>query len=216
MTMMNWLASYRNRARLGRATLLDAWVRPDVAPERPAGAQTWLELLDSIIADGTQISNSASETIVCPDFSIPAFYMAPGRTLRIFSAGLVSNVVTTPGTLTYRLRWGGVGGTALAASAALALDTTAHTNFGWTLQLYVVCRTAGATGTFLTSGNVWLGDTLTSTAANLLPAIMPASGNAAVTVDTTTAKLLSLTAQFSVSTNPTNLTAQIRTIESLN
>jgi hypothetical protein len=46
--------------------------------------------------------------------------------------------------------------------------------------------------------------------------VLPASGNAAVTVDTTTAKLLSLTAQFSVSTSPTNLTAQIRTVESLN
>jgi hypothetical protein len=43
-----------------------------------------------------------------------------------------------------------------------------------------------------------------------------ASGNAAVTVDTTIAKLLSVTAQFSVATSPTNLTAHARIIESLN
>jgi hypothetical protein len=37
-----------------------------------------------------------------------------------------------------------------------------------------------------------------------------------VTVDTTIAKLLSVTAQFSVATSPTNLTAHTRIIESLN
>jgi hypothetical protein len=199
-----------------RSRMLEAWVRPECQPERPAGAQTWLELLDSIIADGTQISNTTTETIACPDFSIPAFYMAPGRTLRLEAFGVVSNVVTTPGTLTFRLRWGGVAGTILVASAALALDTTAHTNFGWYLKMLVVCRTAGASGTFMTGGHVQLGDTLTSTAANLLPTVLPASANANVTVDTTTAKLLSLTAQFSVATSPTNLTCMFRSIESLN
>jgi hypothetical protein len=65
-------------------------------------------------------------------------------------------------------------------------------------------------------------NTLSSTAANLLPSLMGSAGNplasanAAVTVDTTTAKLLSVTAQFSVSTNPTNLTCQKRIIKVIN
>lgn len=185
------------------------------------GANNWVETLDSITADGTQISNSTSETIVCPDFSIPAYYMVPGRTLEVIASGVMSNVVTTPGTLTFRIRWGGVAGTLLCATAALALDTTARTNSAWRLVAEIVCRSAGSSGAFLSDGIV-LNNTLSSTAANLLPALMGSAGNplasanAAVTVDTTAAKLLSVTAQFSVSTNPTNLTCQKRIIKVIN
>lgn len=186
------------------------------------GAQNWVETLDTIIADGTQISNTTTETIICPDFSIPAFYMAPGRTLSLWAFGVNSNVVTTPGTLIIRVRWGGVAGTVLLASAAQGLDTTARTNALWALNAWIVCRTAGATGTFMSGGMWWQINLLSSTASNLLPALLGsagtplASGNAAVTVDTTTAKLLSVTAQFSVATNPTNLSCQQRIIEVLN
>lgn len=185
------------------------------------GAAGWQECLEAQIADGTQISNSTSETIVCPDFNIPAYYMAPGRTLRVWAYGVMSNVVTTPGTLTMRLRWGGVSGTVLVASAAQGLDTTARTNSMWMLHCLITCRTAGATGTFM-SGGIMFGNVLSTTAANLLPALLGSAGNplasanAAVTVDTTAAKLLSVTAQFSVSTNPTNLTCQSRIVEVLN
>ena len=182
------------------------------------GAQAFLEPLDIIIADGTQISNTVTETIICPDFSIPAFYMAPYKSIYFYAFGVNSNVITTPGTLIMRVRWGGVAGVVLLASAAQGLDTTARTNALWRMDGYLCCRTSGATGTFMSSGIVENINLLSSTAANLLPALLGsagaplASGNAAVTVDTTTAKLLSLTAQFSVATSPTNLTCQQRII----
>ncbi len=185
------------------------------------GVQGWEETLESITADGTQISNSTAEAIVCPDFNIPAYYMAPGRTIRIWAYGVMSNVVTTPGTLIVAVRWGGVAGTMLCQTAAQGLDTTARTNSLWAMQAFVVCRTAGSSGTFESGGIMW-GNVLSSTAANLLPALMGsagtplASGNAAVTVNTTTANLLSVTAKFSVATSPTNLTAQQRILEVLN
>ena len=186
------------------------------------GSQNWVETLDSIVADGTQISNTVSETIVCPDFNIPAYYMVPGRTLYVYAAGVMSNVVTTPGTATFRVRWGGVAGTVLLASAAQGLDTTAHTNALWNLEAWIVCRTAGASGTFMSSGTLRLFNLLSSTAANLLPAVLGSagtpgsSGNTTVTVDTTAAKLLSVTCTFSVSTNPTNLTCQQRILKVIN
>lgn len=186
------------------------------------GALTYVETLDAIITDGTQISNTTTETIVCPDFSLPAYYMTPGKTLHVMAAGVNSNVVTTPGTLIIRVRWGGVAGTVLLASAAIGLDTTARTNAIWTMDAHITCRTAGPSGTFMSSGILNVYNTLSSTAANLLPALLgsagapSASGNAAVTVDTTTAKLLSVTAQFSVATNPTNLTCQTRIIKVIN
>ncbi len=205
--------------RQGR--LFDCWTANPDQSLLGGGVQGWEETLESTTADGTQISNSTTETIICPDFNIPAYYMAPGRTLRIWAFGVMSNVVTTPGTLTVWVRWGGVAGTVLVTSAAQGLDTTARTNSIWAMQTVIVCRTAGATGTFMSGGIFW-GNVLSSTAANLLPALLGsagtplASGNAAVTVNTTTANLLSCTSKFSVSTSPTNLTCQQRLIEALN
>jgi hypothetical protein len=206
--------------------LVDIWSSEDGYKPDPAlmggGTASYVECHDTIIADGTQISNTVTETIVCPDFNIPNFYMQPGRTLRIWGFGVNSNVVTTPGTLTFRVRWGGAAGTVLLASAAQGLDTTAHTNALWNFYAHIVCRTAGATGTFMSGGALNVYNVLASTAANLLPALLGsagtpgASGNAAVTVDTTANKLLSITGAFSVATSPTNLTCQQRIIEALN
>lgn len=209
--------------KLRQGKLIDCWSNAD--PDwrlKGGGVQGWEECLEATIADGTQISNSTSETIVCPDFNIPAYYLAPGRTFRIWAFGVNSNVVTTPGTLITRVRWGGVAGTVLLASGAQGLDTTARTNALWYLLAYVTCRSAGSSGSAMSGGIFGQYNLLASTAANLLPALLgsagapAASGNAAVTIDTTTAKLLSVTAQFSVSTNPTNLTCQQRVLEVLN
>ncbi len=227
----------RGVSRRRSRELLDAWAGDTVHIDGKAffempngdlvpaisggGAQGWEELIDTIIADGTQISNSTVETIVCPDFNIPAYYMQPGRVLRITAWGVMSNVVTTPGTLIASVYWGGAAGTVLCKTAAQGLDTTARTNSAWRLTAEIVCRSAGATGTFMSNG-IFCGNVLSSTAANLLPALMGSAGaplasaNAAVTVDTTAAKLLSVTAKFSVSTNPTNLTCQGRLLEVLN
>jgi hypothetical protein len=186
------------------------------------GSLSYVETLDSIIADGTQISNTTTETIVCPDFSVPAYYMTPNKTIHVRASGVCSNVVTTPGTLIIRVRWGGVAGTVLLASGAQGLDTTAHTNALWRLEADIICRSAGASGTFMSTGTLEVYNLLSSTAANLLPSVLGSagnpgtSGNAAVTVDTTTAKLLSVTAQFSVATSPTNLTCQTRVIQVIN
>ncbi len=199
-------------------TMPDGTLKPAISG---GGAQGWEELIDTIVADGTAISDSSAEAIVCPDFNIPAYYMAPGRVIRITAWGVMSNVVTTPGTLIFRVRWGGVAGTVLVASGAQGLDTTARTNSMWYATVNVVCRTAGATGTFM-SGGMFFGNVLSTTAANLLPALLGSAGaplasaNAAVTVDTTAAKLLSVTAKFSVATSPTNLTCQGRLLEILN
>jgi hypothetical protein len=189
---------------------------------RWGGVQGWEEALDTTQADGTQISNTVTETIVCPDFNVPAYYMAQGRTLRLWAFGVMSNVVTTPGTFILSVRWGGVAGVVLLKSSAQGLDTTARTNALWAMLAYVVCRTTGATGSFMSGGLSAHANLLSTTAANLLPSLLGnagtplASGNAAVTVDTTTAKLLSVTGTFSVATSPTNLTCQQRVIEALN
>lgn len=196
----------------------DRWLleRAKNLPVPMNGQQGWQELLDSTIADGTAVT-AAAETIVCPDYNIPAFYMAPGRTLRLYAAGTISTVVTTPGTGIWRVRWGGVGGVQLLATAAQNFHTTAQTLVGWNLIAFLTCRSVGATGSFMSSGVLNCFDELDTTAANLKSAVLGSAGtgsNAAVTVDTTVAKLLSVTFTQSVATG--SLICQQRTIEMLN
>jgi len=180
------------------------------------GAQGWEEMLDSIVADGTAVT-AAAITIVCPDFNIPAYYMAPGRVLRIYAAGTNNTVVTTPGTGVWGVSWGGVAGVVLAKSAAQGFHTTAQTLDGWNLTVIIVCRTSGATGTFMSSGQLNSFNILDTTSANLKAAVMGSSGpnsNVSVTVDTTIAKLLSVTFTQTVATG--SLVCQQRLIEVLN
>src|SRR5262245_48477273 len=110
MTPERMMAAQREARRrwpLGRGMLLDTaqldegtgrwshWANPAVVPghprQRPRGAQTWQEMLNTILADGVQISNSTAEARICPDFSIPAYYMAAGRVLRVTAGGKCSN-----------------------------------------------------------------------------------------------------------------------------
>jgi hypothetical protein len=176
--------------------------------------QFWAESLAWATSSGTQISNTTTETIIHPNITIPANYMQDGRAIEIFHFGMFSNVVTTPGTLIFRIRWGGVAGTILAQSAAIALSTTAQTNVGYELEALLQTRSNGSSGTIFATGSVGLGAEATSGFH-----FMGSAGNsapAAVTVDLTADTALSLTAQFSVATSPTNLTGLNYVIKSLN
>lgn len=181
--------------------------------------QTFRETLVSEITDGTQISNTTTETIIYPDYPFAAGYFYPGRTIYGIVKGVCSNVVTTPGTLTYRLRLGTttLSTTAVVASNALGLDTTARTNWPWELRFTIVCRTAaipaGTGGTMLMTGQIEQSNVLSSTAANLIPQFLPSSAPATTTINTRVANLLSVSAQFSVATSPTNLTGNFYLLE---
>jgi hypothetical protein len=181
--------------------------------------QTFREALVSEVTDGTQISNTTTETIIYPDYTFPAGYFYPGRTIKGIMRGVCSNVVTTPGTLIYRIRIGTatLSTTSVTASAALGLDTTARTNWPWELNFTIVCRTAaipaGTGGTILVAGKIEQMNVLSSTAANLLPQLIPASGTTTSTINTRVANLLSVSAQFSVATSPTNLTGNTYLLE---
>lgn len=182
--------------------------------------QYWQESLVWATANGTTISNSTAEALVFPDTTIPANYMQDGRALELNVMGKFSNVVTTPGTLTFRLRWGGLTGTILAQTSAISLSATAQTDIMFRIWMQIITRTNGSAGSLLAMGLTDLAAQLA--ASNNLPIFMGsaggASGNtpAAVTVDLTADKALSLTAQFSVSTSPTNLTGMNLVIKSLN
>lgn len=174
------------------------------------------------IADGAQILNTTTETIIAPDFTFaagdPRLYQGAAFNIRCWFD--VSNVVTTPGTLTLRVRWGGVAGTILATTGAITLSSTARSNYTGSLDADLVWRSIGSAGSAFCMGIVTLNDvpvaadslpqslyTMTSAGANV-PAVVSS-------LDTTTAKALSVTGQFSVSTATTQLTNHIRILKAI-
>lgn len=193
--------------------------REHAGPFEPrVSRQGWQELLYAPVAAGAAIT-AAAETIQFPDFTLPPNYMTIGKVLRYEIYFTTSTAITTPGTVTLRLRWGGVAGVVLAASGAWAHDPTAAatTVSGW-VEYLVVCRTDGATGTFMCMGQTNMTDfddaTVATLKGNLDMMPIPVSAPAVATVDTTTAKALSPTYTQSVATGSS--TAHIGLLTSLN
>lgn len=196
------------------------------APLVKASSVSWRDMLTPrrvMIADGAQVLNTTTETIMVPDFTFAADYMEIGDAFKYTLFFDWSSVITTPGTATFRLRWGGVAGTPiLAASGAYAPDPTAAgtTISGW-IEYYLVCRATGTAGSFFCMGRMNLQDfddaTATTLKGNLDMGVIPVSAPAAATsADTTTAKALSPTVAFSVATATTQLTNHLAFLESLN
>jgi len=189
-----------------------------------ASGYSYEELLSPervVCADGVQVLNTTAETIMCPDFTFAGDAIKRGNVFKYTLFFDISTVITTPGTITFRLRWGGVAGTALCTSGAIAPDpTAAATNVSGMIQYYIVVRSDGAAGSMFAMGRMDVADlddaTVTTLKNNLDMTMIPASAPAAVgSLDTTTSKALTPTVQFSVATATTQLTNHIALLESL-
>jgi hypothetical protein len=179
--------------------------------------QNWEEAVASSTVNGTAIANSTTEGLLFPSVNLPGGYMAGGRTLAIRAMGKLSNIVTTPGNLTFAIRWGGVAGTILAQTSALALNTTAQTDIMWRIEMEIITRADGSSGSLLAMGMVAVAQ-LATTVPNFMGSAGGASTNtpAAVTVDLTAATDLSLTAKFSIANAGNSITGMNYVLESLN
>src|SRR5256885_11623063 len=87
--------------------------------------------------DGTAVANVAAETVLFPDQTIWANYMQDGSILQLWVQGKYSTTGAPTGLLSFR--WGGVGGTLLAKSAAVTLGSGV-TNALWEARLCLTTR----------------------------------------------------------------------------
>lgn len=178
--------------------------------------QLWTETLWSVEANGTA-NTSGAEAILFPDQTLP-FSFSAGRTIRLMAMGKFSNVVTTPGSITFRIRYGGVGGTLLAATSAIALNIVVQTDIMWKIEATIVCRLSGTSGTLLAMGQVDLAAELAASnnASNFMGSAGGSSTNtpAAVTQDLTASPIISLTYQSTVATG--SITGMIYVGEAVN
>jgi len=212
-TVQNWLDKARWEQEKRRSRIFD--------PMRASG-QGWEEVIWYLGGDGTQVLNTTTETIMLPDATLGAGYCYPGRILKYTILGNVSTVITTPGTITAALRYGGVAGTALATSGAFAPDpTAASTTQTCMFEFWTTVRGAFSTAaSSFTIGRAIWGDyddaSATALVGNLNMTMIPSTAPAAVNINTLTSNALSPTIKFSVATATTQFTANIAQLESLN
>jgi hypothetical protein len=167
---------------------------------------TWQETLYASIATETALT-AAAEAVVFPASTqpgyygaIPGAYLIPHRTLHLRIAGQLSTAAT-PGTMLWRLRWGGLAGTALVASGGAGATGTAitmaasQTNAFWRAEFYIVCRADGTAGSLLATG-VFESPGIPTTNQTTFPATAPA----AVTANTISANDLAFTHTPSLTT----------------
>ena len=106
---------------------------------------TWNSTLIASAADGAALTNTTTATSLllgASKFLMPGgFLLFPGQKLRLYAAGRISTVVTTPGTLTLDFR---VGSVVAFNGGAISLNTTAQTNATWQLSMDLQVRAIGS------------------------------------------------------------------------
>lgn len=182
--------------------------------------QGWVEVIALSTADGTAIANTTTETIIFPNVTIPANYMADGRLIRITAYGRHSTTGTP--TLTFRIRLGGVAGTVIVASGALTTGSGVTAGM-WRMEVLLQMRSNGSAGTVLGTGLVLVGDDAASTVGSATNThggdFMGSAGvatPATASLDFTADQALSITATWSAASASNTLTGHNYVVESLN
>lgn len=173
---------------------------------------TWESLLNSPqpTTAGTALNTSTTLTDIsqAPQFTLPANFLQAGSALRFTAFGVFSTT-STP-TLLLGVYYGGVAGTALAATTAITTGSGV-TNVPWRLELTTTVRTVGSSGTAMSQGFVDLGTSVS--AVSHVP--LPQAALATATIDTTAAKTLTVGAQWGTSSASNTITLHGFYVESL-
>lgn len=173
---------------------------------------SWQALLNSPnpVASGTALASSTTLTDISqsPPVVLPANMLVPGSVLRFTAFGRFSTTGTP--TLLLGVYYGGVAGVALAASTAITTGSGVA-NVPFRIELQTTIRAIGSAGSAFSQGFLDLGTSVS--AVSHVP--LPQTANAAVTIDTTTAKALTVGAQWGTSSASNTITLDHFYAESL-
>jgi hypothetical protein len=131
-----------------------------------ASLQGWHETLMATYTDGATLTAAASASML-PTYakiSLQNGFCILGKKLKIVAQGRISNVVTTPGTARFDLRFGSI---VVFDTGAINLNVVAKTNVPWWLEVDVVCRAVGnGTSANLFGFGTWQSEALVGSPAN--------------------------------------------------
>jgi hypothetical protein len=102
------------------------------------------ERILEIYEDGSALNTSTTQTSILPasakECTLGAGLLRVAKVIAFQFSGRVSNIVTTPGTLSLALRLGSVDA---FSSGAMSLNVVAKTDVHWVLEGELVCRARG-------------------------------------------------------------------------
>jgi hypothetical protein len=177
---------------------LNTWMECLTTLRQDSPFQTTYTTAKSVFGvDGTDQSASAK-------YTLPANFWTPGKSVRCELRGDLSNIVTTPGTITFQVMLGAV---IAWTSGAINFSTTAHTRLPFWLDIDLTCQVDGGgtqaklmgQGTITSQcvANTSVADSVANSLPTLLlPNTTPAQGTG---FDSTAAQKLDIFAGFSVS-----------------
>ena len=164
--------------------------------------------------DGTAVTATGEGSLLptVAKIFLPSGYINRiGKRFIVRATGRVSNIVTTPGTLTLRFKLGPTANIAVAACTPIPLNVVAKTNVSWFLDLGLTVRTIGTAtaATIFAQGN-WTSESVIAspTAATGGQGSMmwqTASPVVGTGFDSGVANQIDLTAQFSLTGNSIQL-----------
>lgn len=168
-------------------------------------SNSWNQTLITAQVDGTALASSTTPTSILPaaaKFTMPANILQIGTALKVKASGRVSTAASTPGTITFDVRFGSVVAFNGGASATVA---TSASNVTWELEAILTCRSIGAStsATVLGTGKLITAALSASTPIMLLPASSPAAGTG---FDSTTSFVVDLFTTWSASSASNTLT----------
>lgn len=152
--------------------------------------------------DGTALANSTTLTDIspAPQITLPANLMQAGTEFEIKAFGNFSTTGTP--TLLLGVYYGGVAGTALAASSAVTTGSGAA-SWPWFIHYNFVVRALGSSGSINGQGLYFLGTSLTAHSTRPIPETLAAR---TVTIDTTAAKAITIGAQWGTASASNTIT----------
>jgi len=171
-----------------------------------AGLPFFTQVLTQQRAAGTLFNTyTTAKTVINATelFTFPANTLEIGSAFRVRVMGGLSNIVTTPGTVTFQIMMGSI---VVWTSGAIQMSTTAHTLIPFNLEVMMRVNAIGATtsANFLSMGmlngimfTVGAGaDSTTVVGQFPVPATAPAAGTG---FDSTIANILDFWTGFSIS-----------------
>jgi len=164
--------------------------------------------------DGTAVTATAEGSLLPAHVKIPilgGYINRVGKRFQIRASGRISNIVTTPGTLTLRFKLGPTANIAVATSQAIQLNAVAKTNVAWILEAFFTVRAIGSgTAANLFTNGTWASESVVGSPVPSAGGPGSAMWQAATPVvgtgfDSGVANQIDLTAQFSLTGNSIQL-----------
>jgi hypothetical protein len=182
--------------------------------------QYWSETITWATQSGTAVANTAVETILFPNITIPANFMQDGRVIRVRLFGGYGTTGTP--TLAISSRWGGVAGTVLAKTGAITTPSGAGGGASmtalWSAFLLYQVRSNGSSGTIMTNGELSLYTTGAASGVGY-PIVSGSTGGTtpvAVTADLSADTALAITALWGTANAANSIQGHQYIVEALN